>query len=143
MVLGGGNHHQNAQVCIGNTNDLDLMRRFIDGRDGNYPDLTKKGLLFPELLQPGAAPSDRVRISACGWKIAEVGGNNSIPNVIVKWIWFSFFGYITKVLETQTIDRGEQLGTLTSGEAPRIIRRVTLRVSKKLKAMLNAEQCQP
>ena len=41
------------------------------------------------------------------------------------------------VLETQTIDRGEQRGTLTSGEAPRIIRRVTLRVSKKLKAMLN------
>ena len=43
------------------------------------------------------------------------------------------------VLETQTIDRGEQSGTLTSGEAPRIIRRVTLRVSKKLKAMLNWE----
>ncbi|MBZ0293158.1 MAG: hypothetical protein K8L99_11390 [Anaerolineae bacterium] len=41
------------------------------------------------------------------------------------------------MLETQTIDRGEQRGTLTSGEAPRIIRRVTLRVSKKLKAMLN------
>ena len=43
------------------------------------------------------------------------------------------------VLETQTIDRGEQRGTLTSGEAPRIIQRVTLRVSKKLKAMLNRE----
>jgi len=41
------------------------------------------------------------------------------------------------VLETQTIDRGEQRGRLTTGEAPRIIRRVTLRVSKKLKAMLN------
>ena len=41
------------------------------------------------------------------------------------------------VLETQTIDRGEQRGRLTSGEAPRIIRRVTLRVSKKLKFQLN------
>ena len=41
------------------------------------------------------------------------------------------------VLETQIVDRGEQSGTLTSGEAPRIIRRVSLRVSKKLKAMLN------
>lgn len=40
------------------------------------------------------------------------------------------------VLETQTIDRGEQRGTLTSGEAPRIIRRVTLRVSKHLKRLL-------
>lgn len=37
------------------------------------------------------------------------------------------------VLEVQTIDRGQNAGTLTSGEAPRIIRRVTLRVSKKLK----------
>jgi nucleoid DNA-binding protein len=40
------------------------------------------------------------------------------------------------VLEVQTIDWGEQIGTLTSGEAPRIFRRVTLRVSKKLKDML-------
>jgi nucleoid DNA-binding protein len=43
------------------------------------------------------------------------------------------------VLETQTIDRGERRGTLTNGEAPRVIRRVTLRVSKKLKALLNNE----
>ncbi len=41
------------------------------------------------------------------------------------------------VLETQTIDRGEQRGILASGEAPRIIRRVSLRVSKKLKASIN------
>lgn len=41
------------------------------------------------------------------------------------------------VLETQWIDRGEQRGTLTSGDAPRYIRRVTLRVSKKLKQCLN------
>jgi nucleoid DNA-binding protein len=40
------------------------------------------------------------------------------------------------VLETQTIDRGEQRGTLTSGEAPRMIQRITLRVSKTLKARL-------
>jgi hypothetical protein len=41
------------------------------------------------------------------------------------------------VLETQTIDRGEQHGILASGEAPRIIRRVSLGVSKKLKASIN------
>jgi nucleoid DNA-binding protein len=40
------------------------------------------------------------------------------------------------VLETQTIDRGEQRGRLTSGQAPRIIRRVTLRASKKLRSNL-------
>ncbi|MCB9452408.1 MAG: HU family DNA-binding protein [Anaerolineaceae bacterium] len=41
------------------------------------------------------------------------------------------------VLETQWIDRGEQRGTLASGDAPRYIRRVTLRVSKRLKQCLN------
>jgi nucleoid DNA-binding protein len=42
------------------------------------------------------------------------------------------------VLETQTIDRGENAGMLTNGEAPRIIRHVSLRASKKLKHLLNA-----
>ena len=41
------------------------------------------------------------------------------------------------VLETQTVDRGEQRGMLSSGEAPRYIRRIILRVSKKLKSSLN------
>jgi len=41
------------------------------------------------------------------------------------------------VLETQWIDRGEQRGRLASGDAPRYIRRVTLRVSKWLKQCLN------
>lgn len=41
------------------------------------------------------------------------------------------------VLETQWIDRGEQRGTLASGDAPRYIRRVILRVSKRLKQYLN------
>jgi nucleoid DNA-binding protein len=43
------------------------------------------------------------------------------------------------VLETQTIDRGEHSGTLASGDAPRTIRRVVVRGSKKLKASLNKE----
>ena len=41
------------------------------------------------------------------------------------------------VLETQTIDRGENAGVITSGEAPRYIRRVTVRVSKRLKHSIN------
>ena len=43
------------------------------------------------------------------------------------------------VLDTQTIDRGENAGTLKGGNAPRYVRRVSLRVSKKLKARLNRE----
>lgn len=43
------------------------------------------------------------------------------------------------VLETQTVDRGENTGALIGGDAPRSIRRVTLRASKKLKAQLNSQ----
>lgn len=40
------------------------------------------------------------------------------------------------VLETQTIDRGENAGTLKGGDAPRTVRRVTLRASQSLKSKL-------
>lgn len=43
------------------------------------------------------------------------------------------------VLETQSIDRGEQCGMLTSGEAPRYVRRVSLRLSRKIKEKLNGQ----
>lgn len=41
------------------------------------------------------------------------------------------------VLETQTIDRGENAGTIGGEDAPRYVRRVTLRVSRKFKSQLN------
>jgi nucleoid DNA-binding protein len=41
------------------------------------------------------------------------------------------------VLEAQMIDRGENAGALNGGDAPRMIQRVTLRVSKRLKQCLN------
>ena len=40
------------------------------------------------------------------------------------------------VLETQTIDRGPRPGTLTSGQAPRCVRRVAVRASRQLKRRL-------
>ena len=44
------------------------------------------------------------------------------------------------VLETQTIDRGENAGALNGGDAPRMIQRVTMRVSKRLKQCLNRSE---
>lgn len=40
------------------------------------------------------------------------------------------------VLETQVIDRGEKRGLLNGAHAPRYIRRLTLRTSKRLKQIL-------
>jgi hypothetical protein len=58
VLLGAGNYADSGQVCIGNVDDPDLMRRFLDGRDGKYPYLPKEGLLFPDLLQP-EPPAER------------------------------------------------------------------------------------
>lgn len=44
------------------------------------------------------------------------------------------------VLETKLIDRGEQRSMLNSGQVPRIIRRVILRASKRLKVSLNSPE---
>ncbi|MEQ8673784.1 MAG: ThiF family adenylyltransferase [Aggregatilineales bacterium] len=52
VQIASGNHENSGQVCIGNTADPDVMRRFMDGRDGKYAYLPKEGLLFPELLEP-------------------------------------------------------------------------------------------
>ena len=40
------------------------------------------------------------------------------------------------VLETQTIDRGENAGILKGGDAPQYVRRINLRMSKKLKGQI-------
>lgn len=40
------------------------------------------------------------------------------------------------VLKTQTIDRGENAGSLAGRDTPRYTRRITLRISKSLKSKL-------
>jgi hypothetical protein len=40
------------------------------------------------------------------------------------------------VLETQTIDRGENAGTLKGGDAPRYVRRVVVKGSKRLRSKI-------
>lgn len=54
--LDSGNGLDFGQICIGNTDDIDLMRRHLDGRDGKYRYLPKPALLLPELLEPGTTP---------------------------------------------------------------------------------------
>jgi PRTRC genetic system ThiF family protein len=51
-----GNHTNSGQVILGNTDDLDLMLRYIDGKDGIYTHLPNAALLFPQLLEPEPAP---------------------------------------------------------------------------------------
>ena len=52
ILIGAGNYRDGGQVVIGNTADVELMRRHLDGKDGKYAYLPKEGLLFPSLLEP-------------------------------------------------------------------------------------------
>lgn len=42
------------------------------------------------------------------------------------------------VLETQTLDRGENTGTLKSGTTTRVVRQINLRTSKQLRKLLKS-----
>jgi len=87
-----GNEAHSGQVCIGNADDPDLVRRFIDGRDGKYPYLPKEGLLFPELLQPEPLrPSPPV---SCGDRVQE-GSQHLLVN---DWMSVVIGSYVYKLL---------------------------------------------
>ncbi|MGB7341152.1 MAG: ThiF family adenylyltransferase [Phototrophicaceae bacterium] len=47
--LSAGNYSTGGQVCIGNTNDVDLIERYFEQDRIRY--LPKEGLLLPELLE--------------------------------------------------------------------------------------------
>lgn len=68
--------------------------------------------------------------------VREIGRRTRLKNRDVQFELENLF-----VLEAQTIDRGEQRGVLSSGGdtylAPRLIRRLTVRASKRLKSLLN------
>ena len=52
ILIGAGNHRDGGQVIIGNSTDVDLIKRQIDGRQGKYAYLPTEGVLFPSLLEP-------------------------------------------------------------------------------------------
>ena len=101
ILIGSGNHTDSGQVCIGNTDDPDQIRRFIDGRDGKYPYLPKEGLLFPELLQP-EPPEIRPTpepTASCAELVAE-GSQHLLVNDMMATVVGQ---YIYKLLHRQPI----------------------------------------
>jgi PRTRC genetic system ThiF family protein len=95
ILVGAGNGVDSGQVSIGSTDDPDLVRRFIDGRDGKYPYLPKEGLLFPELLQP-ESPRPTPPAS-CG----EMVEPQSL--LVNDWMATVIGGYVYKLLHRMPI----------------------------------------
>lgn len=99
VQIASGNHENAGQVCIGSTDDRELMRRFIDGRDGKYPYLPKEGLLFPELLEPESVPERPTPAPSCG-ELIEVGEQALLVN---DWQATVIGSYVYKLLHRQPI----------------------------------------
>jgi PRTRC genetic system ThiF family protein len=94
VLIASGNHHDTGQVCIGNTDDTDLVRRHI-GSD-HYPYLPKEGLLFPKLLEPDPMPQPAV---SCAEQI-KTGEQSLLVN---DWQANVIAGYVYKLLHRQSI----------------------------------------
>jgi len=92
ILIGAGNETFSGQVSIGNADDPDLVKRFIDGRDGKYPYLPKEGLLFPELLQP--EPPRATPTVSCGERVQE-GSQHLLVN---DWMSTVIGSYVYKLL---------------------------------------------
>lgn len=97
ILIGAGNHRDGGQVVIGNTDDADLMRRHLDGRDGRYSYLPKEGLLFPSLLEPEVTePQPDL---SCAELV--LGGDQSL--LINDWMACIICQYIYALLRRQPI----------------------------------------
>jgi PRTRC genetic system ThiF family protein len=99
VLIGAGNHRDGGQVVIGNTADVDLMRRHIDGQNGKYGYLPKEGLLFPSLLEPeppSAVPESDI---SC----AELVQRNEQDVLVNDWMACVVGQYLYALLHRQPI----------------------------------------
>jgi hypothetical protein len=111
VLIGAGNHADSGQVCIRNADDPDLMRRFLDGREGKYPYLPKEGLLFPDLLQPETqAPPQPAANRSCA-ELAATGDQSLLVNDFMAAIVGQ---YIHKLLHREPIT--SFLSYITAGD---------------------------
>jgi len=92
ILIGAGNETFSGQVSIGNADDPDLVKRFIDGRDGKYPYLPKEGLLFPALFEP--EPPRSAPPLSCGERVQE-GSQHLLVN---DWMSTVIGSYVYKLL---------------------------------------------
>ncbi len=86
-----GNHTNAGQLVIGNTNDIELMLRHIDGSDGKYAYLPNAALLFPQLLEPEPTPEPTPEPVSCATLLASQTQalfiNDLVASVAAQYLW--------------------------------------------------------
>ncbi len=95
VLIASGNHKTTGQVCIGNTNDPELVQH--DFGKATCRHLPKEGLLFPDLLQP--EPMTAQPVVSCAEQI-ESGEQSLLVN---DWQANVIGGYVYKLLHRQPI----------------------------------------
>ncbi|MGB7342334.1 MAG: ThiF family adenylyltransferase, partial [Phototrophicaceae bacterium] len=68
VAITAGNHSNAGQVVISNSDDTNLIKRYLDDKKVRY--LPKEGLLFPALLEPETQPEPQPKNLSCAELVA-------------------------------------------------------------------------
>ena len=95
--ISSGNHKDAGQVVLSNSDDPDLIRRYLDDEKVRY--LPKEGLLFPALLEPEPQPEPQSENLSCA-ELVAIGEQHLLVN---DWMASVMGSYIYKLLHRQPI----------------------------------------
>lgn len=97
ITISSGNHSDAGQVVISNSDDPDLIRRYLDEEKVRY--LPKEGLLFPALLEPEPQPAPQPQNLSC----AELVATGEQDLLVNDWMATIIGQYLYKLLHRQPI----------------------------------------
>lgn len=95
--ISSGNHKDAGQVVLSNSDDPDLIRRYLDEEKVRY--LPKEGLLFPALLEPEPQPELQPENLSCA-ELVAIGEQDLLIN---DWMATVVGQYLYKLLYRQPI----------------------------------------
>ena len=95
--ISSGNHKDAGQVVLSNSDDPDLIRRYLDDEKVRY--LPKEGLLFPALLEPEPQPEPQPENLSCA-ELVAIGEQDLLIN---DWMATIVGQYLYKLLYRQPI----------------------------------------
>lgn len=95
--ISSGNHKDAGQVVLSNSDDPDLIRRYLDDEKVRY--LPKEGLLFPALLEPEPQPEPQPENLSCA-ELVAIGEQDLLIN---DWMATVVGQYLYKLLYRQPI----------------------------------------